>query len=63
MKTFLTISVVVVVAILYLASERDKLVQKSAKQYEECIAEQYGMSPYTYYKLRGEMPECYEKNN
>lgn len=59
-KIYLLASILVFsfIGVLFLTDIRDSLVIESAQTYEQCVEEQYGMTPSKYYLEHNEYPRC-----
>lgn len=44
--------------VLMWSVNHDKKVMESADKYEQCVRDQYGVSPAFWYSEHGEYPEC-----
>jgi len=47
-----------IVAILTWSSKKDDKIMKAADLYEECVRQEYGVSPSYWYQEHGEYPTC-----
>jgi len=43
---------------LALSDKRDEKIMKAADLYEECVRQEYGVSPSYWYQEHGEYPTC-----
>lgn len=58
-NTIRIIGIIAIVSIiLFWAAKQDERRDKVYRNYEKCVMEGYGITPYAYYKINGKMPEC-----
>ena len=53
-----TLIIAGLVAILAWTNNRDAKIMKAADLYEECVRQEYGVSPSYWYQEHGEYPTC-----
>ena len=53
------VGIVAIISIIHVwAAKKDEQRNEVYRNYEVCVMEGYGITPYAYYKIFGEMPEC-----
>lgn len=58
-QTIITILVATaVIGMLHLSSQRDAKVIAAAEAYEDCVLEEYNMTPAQYREINGNYPKC-----
>jgi hypothetical protein len=59
-KVIGTVIIIIIALAVFIewTSKRDEKIMIAADKYEECVREEYGMSPSKWYAEHGEYPTC-----